>query len=50
MNPSNKEPNIPYPLETKAYPKIYTNPLGGTVQRIYIQYPQTTLYKKSRKV
>lgn len=50
MNPSNKEPNMSYPLESKPYPKIYTAPLGGSVQRIYIQHPQTTLSKKSRKV
>lgn len=35
--------------DTKAYPKMYVNELGGTVQRIYIQYQSDTISKKSQK-
>ena len=39
MNPSPKQTT---PLDTKRYPKIYDEESRGTVQRIYIQYPQPT--------
>ena len=49
MNPTAKE-NKRYPsLDTKAYPKMYVNESGGTVQRIYIQYLSDTISKKSQK-
>jgi hypothetical protein len=49
MNSTLKE-NEQHPShDTKAHPKTYVNELGGTVQRIYIQYQPHTISKKSQK-
>lgn len=49
MNPTLKENKHHPSHDTKAYPKLYINESGGTVQRIYIQHPQHTISKKSQK-
>ena len=49
MNPTLKENKHYSSLDTKAYPKMYINELGGTVQRIYIQYQPHTISKNSQK-
>lgn len=46
MNPTPKQPS---PLDAKPYPKIYEGEPGCTVQRIYIQYKQPTISKRSKK-
>lgn len=49
MKPTLKE-NKHYPSQdTKAYPKMFVNESGGTVQRIYIQYQPHTISKNSQK-
>lgn len=50
MNPTSKENKHNLSHDTKAYPKLYVNDLGGTVQRIYIQYQPHTISKKSQKM
>ena len=49
MNPTVKENKRSPSLDTKAYPTMDVNELGGTVQRIYIQYQPYTISKKSQK-
>ena len=49
MNPTAKENKNYSSHDTKAYPKMHVNELGGTVQRIYIQYQPHTISKKSQK-
>ena len=50
MNPISKETKHYLSDDTKAYPKLYINNLGGTVQRIYIQYQPHTISKKSQRM